>query len=61
MTRKNGVWELPHTSLKFMEKLGEGQFGEVHLCELQLGRLMQTTSIPVAVKVLSRPADKNAK
>lgn len=61
IARRDGVWELPHSSLRFVEQLGEGQFGEVHLCELQLGRLAQSVSIPVAVKVLSRPADNNAK
>ena len=26
--------EVPRERLKFQEKLGEGQFGEVHLCEV---------------------------
>ena len=61
MVKKDGVWQLPSSSLRFVEKLGEGQFGEVHLCHLQLGRIMQAASVPVAVKVLARPADKNAR
>lgn len=28
------IVELPYSKLHFLEKLGEGQFGEVHLCEI---------------------------
>ncbi|XP_013381472.1 discoidin domain-containing receptor 2 isoform X1 [Lingula anatina] len=65
------VMELPRENLKFIEKLGEGQFGEVHLCEcMHLNELLgddyhsnRTTSksLLVAVKVLRKTADETAR
>ncbi|KAI4810184.1 hypothetical protein KUCAC02_019025 [Chaenocephalus aceratus] len=48
--------EFPRHKLAFKEKLGEGQFGEVHLCE-------GTNESPllVAVKTLREDANKNAR
>ncbi|XP_068107877.1 discoidin domain-containing receptor 2 isoform X2 [Hyperolius riggenbachi] len=65
------VEEFPRKNLTFKEKLGEGQFGEVHLCEAQgvedfLDKcLVLETSIGqptlVAVKMLRADANKNAR
>ncbi|XP_056379545.1 discoidin domain-containing receptor 2 isoform X1 [Hyla sarda] len=65
------VEEFPRKHLAFKEKLGEGQFGEVHLCEAEgveafLDKdLILDTSIGqptlVAVKMLRADANKNAR
>uniref|UniRef100_A0A3B3U1V4 Discoidin domain-containing receptor 2-like n=1 Tax=Poecilia latipinna TaxID=48699 RepID=A0A3B3U1V4_9TELE len=62
--------EFPREKLTFKEKLGEGQFGEVHLCEAEdmqnfLGEdtLMEGSSkspLLVAVKMLREDANKNS-
>ncbi|XP_067169776.1 epithelial discoidin domain-containing receptor 1 isoform X2 [Apteryx mantelli] len=62
--------DFPRRRLRFREKLGEGQFGEVHLCEVEepqaLGPLGAAAPPPgrpllVAVKVLRPDATKNAR
>ncbi|XP_052002467.1 epithelial discoidin domain-containing receptor 1-like [Xyrauchen texanus] len=63
--------ELPRERLIFKEKLGEGQFGEVHLCEIEnlqdLPNLEFTFNVRkerpllVAVKILRPDASKNAR
>ncbi|PWA17427.1 hypothetical protein CCH79_00011341, partial [Gambusia affinis] len=63
--------EFPREKLTFKEKLGEGQFGEVHLCEAEdmLDFLGEDTStegssespLLVAVKMLREDANKNAR
>ncbi|XP_044157345.1 discoidin domain-containing receptor 2 [Bufo gargarizans] len=65
------VEEFPRKHLTFKEKLGEGQFGEVHLCEAEGveafldNDLILSTSICqptlVAVKMLRADANKNAR
>ncbi|XP_071984637.1 discoidin domain-containing receptor 2 isoform X2 [Engystomops pustulosus] len=65
------VEEFPRKHLTFKEKLGEGQFGEVHLCEAEgveafLDKdLILNTNIGqptlVAVKMLRADANKNAR
>ncbi|NXA34094.1 DDR2 protein, partial [Eudromia elegans] len=68
------VEEFPRKLLAFKEKLGEGQFGEVHLCEVEgmekfadkdlaLDGLDATCNQPVlvAVKMLRADANKNAR
>ncbi|NXJ96952.1 DDR2 protein, partial [Corythaixoides concolor] len=68
------VEEFPRKLLTFKEKLGEGQFGEVHLCEvdgmekftgkdLALEGLDTSSNHPVlvAVKMLRADANKNAR
>ncbi|XP_010226880.1 PREDICTED: discoidin domain-containing receptor 2 [Tinamus guttatus] len=68
------VEEFPRKLLTFKEKLGEGQFGEVHLCEVEgmekfagkdfaLDGLDTTSNQPVlvAVKMLRADANKNAR
>ncbi|NXN18917.1 DDR2 protein, partial [Indicator maculatus] len=68
------VEEFPRKLLTFKEKLGEGQFGEVHLCEVEgmekftgkdfaLEGLDATSNCPVlvAVKMLRADANKNAR
>ncbi|KAF1518234.1 Discoidin domain-containing receptor 2, partial [Eudyptula minor] len=68
------VEEFPRKLLTFKEKLGEGQFGEVHLCEVEgmekfmskdfaLEGLDATSNHPVlvAVKMLRADANKNAR
>ena len=64
--------EVPRERLKFQEKLGEGQFGEVHLCEVSklediigedtftLGRTLGKPML-VAVKTLREAAGEQAK
>uniref|UniRef100_A0A3Q3L751 receptor protein-tyrosine kinase n=1 Tax=Mastacembelus armatus TaxID=205130 RepID=A0A3Q3L751_9TELE len=63
--------ELPRQCLIFKEKLGEGQFGEVHLCEIENPQDLPTLEFPfnvrkgrpllVAVKILRPDASKNAR
>uniref|UniRef100_A0A8C4SIJ4 Discoidin domain-containing receptor 2 n=1 Tax=Erpetoichthys calabaricus TaxID=27687 RepID=A0A8C4SIJ4_ERPCA len=65
------VEEFPRNLLTFKEKLGEGQFGEVHLCEAEdMQKYMDkefafdaTANQPVlvAVKMLRSDANKNAR
>ncbi|KAM4722004.1 discoidin domain-containing receptor 2 [Rhinophrynus dorsalis] len=65
------VEEFPRKHLTFKEKLGEGQFGEVHLCEaegvedfLDKDLILDTTvgqPTLVAVKMLRADANKNAR
>ncbi|NWR61511.1 DDR2 protein, partial [Bucorvus abyssinicus] len=68
------VEEFPRNLLTFKEKLGEGQFGEVHLCEVEgmekftgkdfaLEGLDMSSDCPVlvAVKMLRADANKNAR
>ncbi|KAM9187162.1 discoidin domain-containing receptor 2 isoform 1-T1 [Mergus octosetaceus] len=68
------VEEFPRKLLTFKEKLGEGQFGEVHLCEVEgmekftdkdlaLQGLEASSDRPVlvAVKMLRADANKNAR
>ncbi|NXK54641.1 DDR2 protein, partial [Chauna torquata] len=68
------VEEFPRKLLTFKEKLGEGQFGEVHLCEVEgmekftdkdfaLEGLDASSNQPVlvAVKMLRADANKNAR
>ncbi|XP_048880676.1 epithelial discoidin domain-containing receptor 1 [Brienomyrus brachyistius] len=63
--------ELPRQYLVFKEKLGEGQFGEVHLCEIENPQDLPSLEFPfnvrkgrpllVAVKILRPDASKNAR
>ncbi|XP_028984759.2 epithelial discoidin domain-containing receptor 1 isoform X2 [Betta splendens] len=63
--------ELPRHCLIFKEKLGEGQFGEVHLCEIESPQDLPNLEFPfnvrkgrpllVAVKILRPDASKNAR
>ncbi|XP_075897161.1 epithelial discoidin domain-containing receptor 1 isoform X2 [Nelusetta ayraudi] len=63
--------ELPRQYLIFKEKLGEGQFGEVHLCEIESPQDLPNLEFPfnvrkgrpllVAVKILRPDASKNAR
>ncbi|XP_016897757.1 discoidin domain-containing receptor 2 [Cynoglossus semilaevis] len=63
--------EFPRHKLTFKEKLGEGQFGEVHLCEAEgmqefLGKDLSIegndeSPLLVAVKTLREDANKNAR
>ncbi|XP_056088550.1 epithelial discoidin domain-containing receptor 1 isoform X1 [Rhinichthys klamathensis goyatoka] len=63
--------ELPRERLVFKEKLGEGQFGEVHLCEIENPQDLANLEFPfnvrkgrpllVAVKILRPDASKNAR
>ncbi|KAI7806189.1 epithelial discoidin domain-containing receptor 1 isoform X2 [Triplophysa rosa] len=63
--------ELPRERLIFKEKLGEGQFGEVHLCEIENPQDLSNLEFPfnvrkgrpllVAVKILRPDASKNAR
>nr|XP_055066650.1 epithelial discoidin domain-containing receptor 1 isoform X2 [Misgurnus anguillicaudatus] len=63
--------ELPRERLIFKEKLGEGQFGEVHLCEIENPQDLTNLEFPfnvrkgrpllVAVKILRPDASKNAR
>ncbi|XP_066536930.1 discoidin domain-containing receptor 2 [Hoplias malabaricus] len=67
--RDGALEEFPREKLTFKEKLGEGQFGEVHLCEAKgLQDFMKEDGgdigdepILVAVKTLREDADKNAR
>uniref|UniRef100_A0A6Q2Y7Q8 receptor protein-tyrosine kinase n=1 Tax=Esox lucius TaxID=8010 RepID=A0A6Q2Y7Q8_ESOLU len=63
--------DLPRQCLVFKEKLGEGQFGEVHLCEIESPQDLPNLEFPfnvrkgrpllVAVKILRPDASKNAR
>ncbi|CAH1786141.1 unnamed protein product [Owenia fusiformis] len=65
------IVEFPHDNMKFREKLGEGQFGEVHLCEAYgMGELLTgeelipgrpARSFLVAVKILRPDATDQAR
>ncbi|XP_061634255.1 discoidin domain-containing receptor 2 [Phyllopteryx taeniolatus] len=65
------VEEFPRKLLTFKEKLGEGQFGEVHLCEAEgmqefmnkefLFDVPEEATVLVAVKMLRSDASKNAR
>ncbi|XP_013927558.1 PREDICTED: epithelial discoidin domain-containing receptor 1 [Thamnophis sirtalis] len=65
------VGEFPRERLIFKEKLGEGQFGEVHLCEVENLQDLPSLEFPfnvrkgrpllVAVKILRSDATKNAR
>ncbi|XP_029988151.1 discoidin domain-containing receptor 2 isoform X4 [Sphaeramia orbicularis] len=65
------VEEFPRKLLTFKEKLGEGQFGEVHLCEAEgmqefmnkefLFDYPEGQPVLVAVKMLRSDANKNAR
>uniref|UniRef100_A0A674PLP2 receptor protein-tyrosine kinase n=1 Tax=Takifugu rubripes TaxID=31033 RepID=A0A674PLP2_TAKRU len=65
------VPELSRQCLIFKEKLGEGQFGEVHLCEIENPQDLPILEFPfnvrkgrpllVAVKILRPDASKNAR
>uniref|UniRef100_A0A8D3EB30 Discoidin domain-containing receptor 2 n=1 Tax=Scophthalmus maximus TaxID=52904 RepID=A0A8D3EB30_SCOMX len=65
------VEEFPRKLLTFKEKLGEGQFGEVHLCEAEgmqefmnkefLFDIPEELPVLVAVKMLRSDANKNAR
>lgn len=63
--------DFPRSRLRFREKLGEGQFGEVHLCEVENPHDLASLDFPVsvrkgqpllvAVKILRPDATKNAR
>ncbi|KAI2541484.1 DDR1 isoform 53, partial [Pan troglodytes] len=63
--------DFPRSRLRFKEKLGEGQFGEVHLCEVDSPQDLVSLDFPlnvrkghpllVAVKILRPDATKNAR
>ncbi|KAH0502401.1 Epithelial discoidin domain-containing receptor 1 [Microtus ochrogaster] len=63
--------DFPRSRLRFKEKLGEGQFGEVHLCEVENPQDLVSSDFPisvqkghpllVAVKILRPDATKNAR
>lgn len=66
------VMEFPRENLRFVEVLGEGQFGEVHLCEAiriseflpdeyNLNRTVSRSTMLVAVKMLRPTADDRAR
>ncbi|KAM6962808.1 discoidin domain-containing receptor 2 [Aplochiton taeniatus] len=65
------VEEFPRKLLNFKEKLGEGQFGEVHLCEAEGMQefmdeefsfdISENQPVMVAVKMLRADANKNAR
>ncbi|XP_069775528.1 discoidin domain-containing receptor 2-like isoform X2 [Narcine bancroftii] len=65
------VGEFPRQRLVFREKLGEGQFGEVHLCQVDDPQELEGLGFPlnirkgrplmVAVKMLRSDATKNAR
>ncbi|KAM9483498.1 discoidin domain-containing receptor 2 isoform 1-T1 [Clarias gariepinus] len=65
------IEEFPRKLLTFKEKLGEGQFGEVHLCEAEdMEEFMdkdfsfdvsENQTVLVAVKMLRADANKNAR
>ncbi|XP_077471434.1 discoidin domain-containing receptor 2 [Stigmatopora argus] len=66
------IREFPRDKLTFKEKLGEGQFGEVHLCEaegmqtlvddeLVFGEGHMEAPLLVAVKTLRKDANKSAR
>lgn len=64
------VREFPRDRLRFLEKIGTGQFGEVHICEVEsLGSIIgsdagqcswiMSSTIKVAVKMLKSDVEKN--
>lgn len=57
------IRKIARHALIFREKLGEGEFGEVHLCDAQGLALPGNDQIcrPVAVKCLRSNADEEAK
>ncbi|XP_063074829.1 discoidin domain-containing receptor 2 [Engraulis encrasicolus] len=67
--REGALEEFPRDQLTFKEKLGEGQFGEVHLCEAEgMQDFLKEDfggngdkPILVAVKTLREDANKNAR
>ncbi|KAK7158777.1 hypothetical protein R3I94_005192 [Phoxinus phoxinus] len=68
--RDGALEEFPRERLTFKEKLGEGQFGEVHLCEAEgmqefmkdhCGDISDDEPMLVAVKTLREDANKNAR
>ncbi|KAF7705883.1 discoidin domain-containing receptor 2 isoform X1 [Silurus meridionalis] len=67
--RDEALEEFPREKLTFKDKLGEGQFGEVHLCEAkcmkdfmkEYGSDISDEPILVAVKILREDATKNAR
>ncbi|XP_069841779.1 discoidin domain-containing receptor 2-like isoform X2 [Dendropsophus ebraccatus] len=70
LTKKDiSVGEFPRNQLRLKEKLGEGQFGEVHLCEVEgLQDFLETSSsdftnqpVLVAVKMLRANVTKTAR
>ena len=54
----HNLCELPRQQLKVIQKLGQGQFGEVNLCELKLDSVGVSL---VAVKMLRQDADYQAR
>ncbi len=52
--------DIPRSRLRRLEKLGEGQFGEIHLCSLQAELEGEEDTI-VAVKELRRDSNQAAK
>ncbi|ESO96071.1 hypothetical protein LOTGIDRAFT_116145 [Lottia gigantea] len=71
LTIDYSVMEFPRENLRFLEVLGEGQFGEVHLCEaVRINELLNddyltnrtlSRSMLVAVKMLRPNADDRAR
>ncbi|XP_051990267.1 discoidin domain-containing receptor 2 isoform X2 [Xyrauchen texanus] len=67
--RDGALEEFPRERLTFKEKLGEGQFGEVHLCEAEAMQEFMKDDCSdindepmlVAVKTLREDANKNAR
>ncbi|GIY75379.1 discoidin domain-containing receptor 2 [Caerostris extrusa] len=62
----SSVREIPRHRLHYIEKLGEGQFGEVHLCEAEgIPELIDVPSLSsktlVAVKTLRKTASEQAR
>ncbi|XP_065067872.1 discoidin domain-containing receptor 2-like isoform X2 [Rhopilema esculentum] len=64
------IRKFPRDRLRFLEKIGTGQFGEVHICEVEsLGNIVgsqvghcswvMSGTIKVAVKLLKAGVDKN--
>lgn len=71
LTLEHSVTQFPRDNLQFIEVLGEGQFGEVHLCEaLNVSEFINddyfinrnsNRPVLVAVKMLRRNADDRAR
>lgn len=71
LTLEHSVAQFPRDNLQFIEVLGEGQFGEVHLCEaLNVNEFLNddyfinrnsNRPVLVAVKMLRRNADDRAR
>ena len=56
--------EIDRTKLNFIEKLGEGQFGEIHLCRIHpdtSGLPKDMTTHLVAVKSLRKDCDATSR